>query len=336
MALTRTSYSMITGAPVNALDFGADPNGATDSTTAIQNAVNSLTSKSVLVFSPGTYKIATITFDALSDIEIISYGAKFTLVGNGAGFVVKGICSGITIKGGTITGDGANRDTVTPQIGWLIGNEVGAYVSNVFIQDVIVDSANVGFKFAAGTGTGSGNTNNVKVVNCQALNSVGILGGRGYGFSFTQANYSSLVNCQSINCQRHEIYFSEGRDYAATNCVVRNHRSTVYDGSYRAAMSISRSRNVAVSNCVFDNCYDGTIEIDADTQGTAPDNVLNGVAVSNCSMYNSALADIRIGTNPVTDANVANVIVSNCVMVRGNNIVSSFVVESGNQVKVTD
>lgn len=337
MTLTKVSYSMITGAPVNVLDFGADNTGTTDATTAIQNAVNSLTSQAVLVINPGTYKITTVTFDALSNIEIICYGAKFNLVGNGAGFVVKGICSGITIKGGTITGDATNRDSgATPQIGWLVGDAVGAYVSNVFIQDVVVDSANIGFKFSAGTGTGSGNTNNVKVVNCQALNSVGIVGGRGYGFSFTQANYSSLVNCQSINCQRHEIYFSEGRDYAATNCVVRNHRSTVYDGSYRAAMSISRSRNVAVSNCVFDNCYDGTIEIDADTLGTAPDNVANGVAVSNCAIYNSASADIRIGTNPVTDANVANVLVSNCVMVRGNNTVSSILVESGNQVKITD
>lgn len=321
---------------VSVLDFGADPTGATDSTTAIQTAINSLASQSTLVINPGIYKITTVTFDGKSNIRVSAYGAQINLVGNAAGFVVKGVCAGITVCGGTITGDGANRDTVTPQIGWLVGDAAGAYVGNVFMQDITVDAANVGFKFSAGTGVGSGQTNNVKIVNCQAKDIVGISGGRGYGFTFSQASYSIMVNCQAINCQRHGIYFAEGRDYAATNCIVRNHRSTVHDNSYRAAFSISRSRNVAVSNCVFDNCYDGTIQIDSDTQGTAPDNVLNGVVVSNCSMYNSALADIRIGTNPVTDANVANVIVSNCVMVRGNNIVSSILVESGNQVKVTD
>ena len=40
MALTKVSYSMINGSPFNILDFGADPTGQTDSTTAIQNAIN--------------------------------------------------------------------------------------------------------------------------------------------------------------------------------------------------------------------------------------------------------------------------------------------------------
>lgn len=39
MALTKVSYSMINGSPFNILDFGADPTGQTDSTTAIQNAI---------------------------------------------------------------------------------------------------------------------------------------------------------------------------------------------------------------------------------------------------------------------------------------------------------
>jgi hypothetical protein len=39
MALTKASYSMITGACVNVLDYGADPTAATDSTTAIAAAI---------------------------------------------------------------------------------------------------------------------------------------------------------------------------------------------------------------------------------------------------------------------------------------------------------
>jgi polygalacturonase len=42
MSLTKVSYSMITGAPVNVADFGAVGNGTTDDTAAIQAAINSL------------------------------------------------------------------------------------------------------------------------------------------------------------------------------------------------------------------------------------------------------------------------------------------------------
>jgi hypothetical protein len=40
MSLTKATYSMIDGAPINVLDFGADPTGVSDSTTAIQNAID--------------------------------------------------------------------------------------------------------------------------------------------------------------------------------------------------------------------------------------------------------------------------------------------------------
>lgn len=39
MSLTKVSYSMITGAYINALDYGADPTGATNSTAALQAAI---------------------------------------------------------------------------------------------------------------------------------------------------------------------------------------------------------------------------------------------------------------------------------------------------------
>jgi hypothetical protein len=321
---------------VSVKDFGAQGDGVADDTVAIQAAINSLSNYSMLVFPPGNYKIGQVIFNGISNLAVSAYGARFILTGNSAGFVVKGVCSNIYVQGGVIFGDGVNRDASpsTAQIGWLFGNEAGAYVQNVFVQDVVVDAANVGFKFAAGTGTGSGNTNNVKITRCQAKDIVGVVGGVGYGFSFTQAPYSSISDCQAINCGRHGIYFSEGRDYAATNCVIRDHRSSVFTSAYRVGFSISRSRNVSVSNCIFDNCYDGSLEIDTDTQGTPPDNVLVGVAVSNCAFYNSKLADIRIGTDPVTDGNPYDVVVSNCVMVRGNNIISSIVLESGERIKI--
>jgi parallel beta-helix repeat protein len=67
MSLTKASYSMITGAPVNVLDRGADPTGVADSTSAIQSAIN--TGRPVY-FPSGTYKVtSTISYTGTVNIS---------------------------------------------------------------------------------------------------------------------------------------------------------------------------------------------------------------------------------------------------------------------------
>jgi polygalacturonase len=39
MSLTKATYSMIEGAPLNVLDFGAIQNNSTDNTAAVQAAI---------------------------------------------------------------------------------------------------------------------------------------------------------------------------------------------------------------------------------------------------------------------------------------------------------
>ena len=66
MSLTKTTYSMIEGALINALDFGAVGDGVTDDTAAIQLAINAGP-----VFIPaGTYKVSsTITLPSNSKVH---------------------------------------------------------------------------------------------------------------------------------------------------------------------------------------------------------------------------------------------------------------------------
>jgi hypothetical protein len=93
MSLTKVSYSMITGAPVNVLDFGAVGNGVADDTTAINNAiayVKSLPLGGAVYFPPGTY--------ATGEINATLCGSSFnqTVKLFGAGrFMTKIIPNGI-------------------------------------------------------------------------------------------------------------------------------------------------------------------------------------------------------------------------------------------------
>ena len=61
MPLTKVTYSMIDGTPVNVLDFGAVGDGVADDTVAIQAAIDSIT-KGEVYFPAGTYKV-TATID---------------------------------------------------------------------------------------------------------------------------------------------------------------------------------------------------------------------------------------------------------------------------------
>lgn len=64
MSLTKVSYSMITGAPVNALDYGAVADGVTNNTAAIQAALNALPTSGGLVVIPSgvRFNLKSLTF----------------------------------------------------------------------------------------------------------------------------------------------------------------------------------------------------------------------------------------------------------------------------------
>jgi hypothetical protein len=82
MSLTKVSYSMITGTPVNVKDYGAVGDGTTNDTVAFGLAITAA-SGNVLELPPGTYKIVSaLTIPA--NTTITGYGATldFSTAGN--------------------------------------------------------------------------------------------------------------------------------------------------------------------------------------------------------------------------------------------------------------
>lgn len=58
MSLTKASFSLINGAPINVLDYGADSTGVADSTSQIQDAIDAAAVNNQLLYFPtGTYLV---------------------------------------------------------------------------------------------------------------------------------------------------------------------------------------------------------------------------------------------------------------------------------------
>jgi hypothetical protein len=95
MSLTKVTYSMIAGALVNVLDYGADSTGATSSSAAIQAAIN--TGESV-VFPEGTYLAGNLTqstagqrFYGSGNVVVRKNADGVLLTASGRGIMFEGI-----------------------------------------------------------------------------------------------------------------------------------------------------------------------------------------------------------------------------------------------------
>lgn len=81
MSLTKVTYSMINGAPVNVKDFGAIGDGVADDTNAIQECINFALASSRNVFVPyGKYRLtSTITIPSSNGFKLQGEGFASTV-----------------------------------------------------------------------------------------------------------------------------------------------------------------------------------------------------------------------------------------------------------------
>jgi hypothetical protein len=85
MSLTKATYSMIKGAPLNLLDFGADPTGVASSQAAFDLALTQAVATGQSIYAPsGTYLLNSMT---LTNGSPVGNGNKYgqTIYGDGVG-----------------------------------------------------------------------------------------------------------------------------------------------------------------------------------------------------------------------------------------------------------
>ena len=113
MSLTKVTYSMISGAPANVLDFGADITGVADSTAAFTLAF----ATGRLVYAPaGTYRLSNPSYTVQLNSGLVGDGRSTILKVYGATTPDRNVDGPFqaSLAGALLTGAGGNlfRDFV--------------------------------------------------------------------------------------------------------------------------------------------------------------------------------------------------------------------------------
>ena len=239
MALTKVSYSMIAGAPVNVLDFGASPSApAATNTTAINAALASSTNVN-LYFPPGIYNHTGISASNLDSLTITGDGATLFLANNSNVRALETTsCDYVHISGITLDGNQANQTITGTRLngaGIVINSALTVIIQNNTIKNVSTGASivlNSADPFAADTTTESVLIDNNTI--------------RDSGFA------GAPFTCDAIYCQYDNARITNNKIFNSTDFGVAleySKRSVVSNNLvYDAEVGLG---GVGVDSCVF-------------------------------------------------------------------------------------
>lgn len=128
MSLTKATYSMIEGAPVNILDYGAVGDGTTDNTAAIQAALD--VGGSIYV-PAGTFVHDSVTMNVANTSLVLDAKAVLKLKASATGSQIVISAANCSVEGGKLDGNRANNTDRRSVNITAAGH--GACVQNVFV-----------------------------------------------------------------------------------------------------------------------------------------------------------------------------------------------------------
>jgi hypothetical protein len=188
MSLTKATYAMVDGAPLNVLDFGAIGNGIADDTAAFQAAINA--GRSIYI-PAGTYVITTIFVPY--DRTIIGAGRTATFITSVSNqpMINLGAPSSAKTQMSNFTIQGSNNPAFTNQHGLSFPATAGSGVYDSVFSDMeirLCGGNGIDIKIQAGSFAG--------MFYC-SFNDVKVQDNLGYGANFQGGLFNGTVftNC---------------------------------------------------------------------------------------------------------------------------------------------
>lgn len=258
MSLTKVSYSMITGAQINVLDYGADPTGATNSSTAIQAAFDA---GNDIFFPAGTYLINTgITKN--SNNVTVNFGDAL-LKNGGAAFLFNfgttsdtPIYDGLRIYGGKFE---QSNPATTSNLNYI---KVAGF-KNYIIRDCNMKNVSNGGIYVE-AGTDNGLIDGCTLIDASGNSTIRGIWLIGSTASDYQSNYMddasltrnatafpvyAVKNCRITNCKiavgSNGIYNMNTRD-----CVFENNHISNFGGNRAITINTYSPRAIIKNNTI--------------------------------------------------------------------------------------
>jgi hypothetical protein len=238
MTLTKATFSMIDGAPVNVLDYGADPTGVADSTAAIQAALDAANS---VYFPEGTYSVVSVNLNA-----------NQTIYGDGASSIILQAAS-------------ATPTVLTNGLLYADSGALGTYIENITIKNIQVKGRvdTLGFNEFLHLISLNGVSNAI-IENCSVtgFRGDGIYIGTSADGTQARANKNVKINGCTIdgvnNDNRQGVSVIVGEDISITNNTFVNCTRSNMPGAIDFEPNGSSSW-IVIKNCVvtgntFNNC----------------------------------------------------------------------------------
>jgi len=293
MALTKASYSMITGSPVNILDFGADPTGVTGASAAIQAAINAVSAQGggAVYIPPGTYLIDA-NIEPKSNMSIYGAGPASILsfTGNNRQCFTSTSVSNLRIFGLFFDGN-------KPTVGWETTN-------------------NYDFGVRLGAGATGQDVENAEVYEC-TFKDIGLDGIYVENFYNVTLRNNIFINCRrwgvvvepgahnSSYCNVFDSFFDcdygggpSGKEYplGAIDCEPYISNTTIYHLVYRNLTGVRNDTQMIDQTGNFNSIQNGMMENCIVVDGKL--GATNGsFSVKNCRVSGDARGEFRFDSS---------------------------------------
>lgn len=267
MSLTKVSYSMVTGAPANVLDFGADLTGNVNSADAINDA---LAASDIVYMPPGIYRItSSINVGANQQLYGASGGTIIrSTLASGVAAIVVGNPANNTLSYGCVVRDLVISPQVNDTVGMKMYSLVGARIVNIQIQPYDVVTNTTGFVLDGGYSAYFNLFENLLCNHCH-IGFKATTTGVSYPTTQTFINFSSFgdlaygdttsigflfENVATNSCGQDSVIIGGNVEQCGTGVSIVNINSLTFNGLRFEQNTVDVLGGVYTSNCNFISC----------------------------------------------------------------------------------